>query len=160
MATGVSSGKLKPSYPKDIHPRLNALLESALNVEAGERPTFEAIVLEMSDIITELKEKVRPLRQDPEERVTRHSPRDLLGVCFESDDMMHGSLSRSTILLIRVSSTFTLTLCTKQLRQDRVRSRDVVERVWQFDDGEGSIMSQQIRPLIAYTGNQLKSCIP
>lgn len=55
---GVSEGKLKPSFPKDVHPRLNALLESVLSFDPMERPMFEFIVTELDEILTKLKEAV------------------------------------------------------------------------------------------------------
>jgi len=60
VAMGVSEGKLQPSFPKDIHPRLNALLESVVSFDPMERPSFEMIVKELSDILTELRETAQP----------------------------------------------------------------------------------------------------
>ena len=59
VAVGVSEGKLKPSFPRDIHPRLNTLLDRVLKFDPSQRPSFDWIVTELSDIVTELKEAAR-----------------------------------------------------------------------------------------------------
>ena len=59
VAVAVSDGKLKPSFPQDIHPRLNTLLDRVLKFDPSQRPSFEWIVKELSDIVTELKEAAR-----------------------------------------------------------------------------------------------------
>lgn len=61
MAIAVSKGKLKPSFPADIHPKLNDLLESVFDFEPSKRPDFKAIVNQMSEIIDEIRETVSKL---------------------------------------------------------------------------------------------------
>ena len=58
VAVAVSEGKLTPGYPRDIHPRLTALLESVLVLDPLTRPSFARVVEEMEEIVSELKTTV------------------------------------------------------------------------------------------------------
>lgn len=61
VALGVSDGKLKPTFPREVHPRLTALLDSVLVMDPRARPSFDVIVMEMQDVVAELKEQVHQL---------------------------------------------------------------------------------------------------
>eukprot|EP00210_Caulerpa_lentillifera_P006312 g6029.t1 len=60
VAMAVSKGDLKPTFPMDIHPKLNDLMESVFDLEPSRRPAFKAIVNQMSEIIDEIRETAQP----------------------------------------------------------------------------------------------------